>query len=82
MDVATILGSSLGGGPGLLPHSLPALTILQNKLLWDARNLCVSVCEHVRVKEILMFIPQTVVLPTVFQNQKGEQALEVQYTLS
>lgn len=38
MDVATILGSSQGGGPGLLPRSLPALTILQNTLHWDARN--------------------------------------------
>lgn len=46
MDAATILGSGQGGGPGLLPHRPPALTTLQNTLLWDARNLCVSACER------------------------------------
>lgn len=44
MDVATILGSSQGGGPGLLPRSLPALTTLECTLLWDGEEFCASVC--------------------------------------
>lgn len=49
MDATTILGSSQGGGPGLFPHRLPALW---NTLLWDIRNLSVSVRECVCKKDI------------------------------
>lgn len=53
MDVATILGSGQGGGPGLLPRWPATTQHSRTRSSGDGRNLCVSVCERVRVKVIL-----------------------------